>query len=73
MTQRGTPPLISVQEAAERLAVSQGRLYALVRQRLLPAVRLGRSLRFDRAQLEAFVEAGGAGWPGGWRKSNSGR
>jgi excisionase family DNA binding protein len=49
--------LVTVQEAARYLAVSVSTLYGWVWQRRISFVKVGRALRFDLADLEAFVEA----------------
>ena len=49
--------LFTVQEAAQYLAVSTSTLYGWVWQRRIPFVKIGRALRFDPRDLEAFVEA----------------
>jgi excisionase family DNA binding protein len=49
--------LVTVQEAARYLAVSVSTLYGWVWQRRVPFIKMGRALRFDPADLEAFVEA----------------
>lgn len=41
--------------------VSRHRIYDLVRRDLLPHVRVGRRIYFDRTQLEAFIADGGRG------------
>jgi excisionase family DNA binding protein len=48
---------MTVKEAAEYLAVPAPTLYTRVWQRAIPFVRLGRSLRFDRNDLDALIEA----------------
>jgi len=53
---------------AGRLGVSYARAAELVRQDLLPVVRLGRQIRVNPAALEAFISAGGKSLPGGWRR-----
>lgn len=53
--------LLTPFEAACLLAVSKTRLYRLTGAGVVPTVRLGRSLRFSPAALEAFVESGGVG------------
>ncbi|MEQ1856171.1 MAG: helix-turn-helix domain-containing protein [Longimicrobiales bacterium] len=53
--------LLTAREAADRLNVTLDRVYALVRSRKLPGVRLGRSVRVDRATLERYIEDGGSG------------
>ncbi len=40
---------------AERLGVRPGRVYQLVREGVIPAVRIGRSVRFDEEQVEDFI------------------
>jgi excisionase family DNA binding protein len=49
--------LLTVQEAAKYLAVSVSTLYGWVWQRRVPFVKIGRALRFDPSDLEAFVDA----------------
>jgi excisionase family DNA binding protein len=63
--------LLKASHVAELLSVSVARVYAMARQNLLPVVRLGRQVRFDRAQLEEWLRAGGKSLPGGWRKIES--
>ena len=52
------PRLLTVREAAAWLACSQANVYALVEKGDLPVVPVGRrkGYRFDRRDLEAFVE-----------------
>ena len=49
--------LITIKEAASYLAVSVSTLYGWVWQRRIPYIKMGRALRFDRADLEQFVQA----------------
>ena len=35
---------------------------------LLPIVRLGRRLYVSRERMRDWINCGGAGWPGGWRR-----
>ena len=51
--------LLRIAEVAEVLDVSRARAYELVREGLLPVVRLGRQIRVDPTQLEAWLVAGG--------------
>lgn len=51
--------LLTAAEAAERLRVSTWRLYDMVREGMIPAVRLGRSVRVDPGALEDFIANGG--------------
>lgn len=61
-------PLINLQKTAERLGIGYDKAADLVRKGLLPAVRVGRQIRIDPDQLEAWIAGGGRAWPGGWRK-----
>lgn len=60
--------LLNARQVAERFGMPVERVYALARQGLLPAVRLGRQVRFSAAALEEFVRNGGKALPGGWRR-----
>ncbi len=53
--------LLRIDEVAELLDVSRARTYELVREGLLPVVRLGRQIRVDPSKLEAWLDAGGIG------------
>jgi excisionase family DNA binding protein len=49
--------LITIQEAAKFLSVSKSTLYGWVWQRRIPFVKVGRSLRFELAELQKFVQS----------------
>ncbi len=49
--------LLTARQVAEQLAVSQRFVYDLAARGDLPSVRMGAVLRFDQADVEAFVEA----------------
>lgn len=49
---------LSVPEAAERLGVSPRFVRRLVAERRIPYLKLGRHVRFDPADLDAFLAAG---------------
>ncbi len=55
-------PLLTVQDAAKYLAVSVSTVYGWVWQRRIPFVKIGRAVRFDPRDLEAFVEASKQGY-----------
>ena len=46
-----TEPLLNASEAAQLLKVPRSTLYELVRSRGLPHIKVGRALRFTRADL----------------------
>jgi excisionase family DNA binding protein len=50
--------LLSVEEAAERLGTSVRFLRRLIAERRIAFVRVGRHVRIDPADLEAFIAAG---------------
>lgn len=54
--------------AAEVLNIRRKQAEDLARRGVLPVVRVGRQLRVDPAKLSAWIEAGGAALPGGWRR-----
>jgi excisionase family DNA binding protein len=58
------PPMLTADEASTMLRVRKPQLYALAREGIVPAVRVGRAIRFNRDQLQAWIENGGAPHPG---------
>lgn len=60
--------LLTVSDVAERLGIRPDRVYTLIREQLLPCVKLGRQVRVDATQLEAWIASGGQALPGGWRR-----
>jgi excisionase family DNA binding protein len=49
--------LVTIKEATRFLSVSVSTLYGWVWQRRISFVKVGRALRFDRSDLERFVQA----------------
>ncbi|BDG59924.1 helix-turn-helix domain-containing protein [Caldinitratiruptor microaerophilus] len=60
--------LATAREIAAEYGLRVERVYELARQSLIPHVRVGRSVRFDRLAVERWIEAGGQALPGGWRR-----
>jgi excisionase family DNA binding protein len=60
--------LLSVEEVAPILGISVARAYELCRTNIVPHIRLGRQIRINPDQLNAFIDRGGKGLAGGWRK-----
>lgn len=57
-----TPPqserkLLTVREAAKQVRVSERSLFNYTRRGLLPAVKMGRSVRYDPVDVWRFVDA----------------
>ena len=48
-------------EAARAMAVSERTLWALTKSGRIPAVRIGRAVRYDPADLRAYIEASKCG------------
>ena len=52
--------LIRVAAVAEMLDLDSHRVYELARKGVIPCVRIGRQIRFDRDRIEAWIHAGGS-------------
>lgn len=61
-------PLLTMEQAAKILNVTYYRMADLVRQNVVPAVRLGRQVRIDPDAFDEFIRGGGKSLPGGWRR-----
>jgi len=57
-----------VPEGAGLLGVTVPRMYQLIRENIVPAIHLGRSVRLDVGMLRQFCETGGKKFKGGWRR-----
>lgn len=51
---------LSVEDIAEHLGVSKDTVYAWIARRQMPAHKVGRLWKFQRAEVDAWVKAGGA-------------
>ena len=62
-----TYDLLTVDEVCDRLKISRSALYGLRRTGMAPpAIKIGRQLRFRRADLENWINAKPDSWlPGG--------
>lgn len=49
-------PLLSAKETAKRLAISERSLWSLTNAKQIPHLRIGRTLRFDPRDLDAWIE-----------------
>jgi len=47
--------LLSVRRAARRLGLHRGTTYNLIRRGVIPAVRIGGSIRLDPRELDAWL------------------
>ena len=60
MTTNDTPQdrlLLIPRQAAEALSISPRTLWALTASHEIRCVRIGRSVRYDRADLQAYIDA----------------
>ena len=49
--------LLNIEEASEYLSVPKGSLYKMAWQERLPfVVKIGRALRFDKTQMDKWIE-----------------
>jgi len=51
---------LSVEEIGEHLGVSKDTVYAWIAKRHMPAHKVGRLWKFQKADVDAWVKAGGA-------------
>ena len=52
--------LLTAKQTADVLQVTLPRVYELARERVIPAVRLGRQIRFNETALREWIGRGGA-------------
>lgn len=50
-----TTRLMTSREAAQYLCISERKLWDMLKNNEIPSVRLGRAVRIDRADLDAFI------------------
>jgi excisionase family DNA binding protein len=58
---RETRPLLTVEEAAARLRLSRPTMYRLIAAELVPAFRVGGSIRIDADELEEWLTGSAVG------------
>ncbi len=51
---------LSVEEIAEYLGISKDTVYAWISKKGMPAHRVGRFWKFQRAEVDTWVKSGGA-------------
>jgi excisionase family DNA binding protein len=61
--------LLIVPEVAEIIRTSPDQVYSLVRQGILPGMKIGRRVVISEDALQKWIEQGGQAWPGNWRKN----
>lgn len=60
--------LMSPKAAFDIIGVSEQQGYSLIRQGILPVVKVGRQYRVDPEALRDWIRSGGRSFEGGWRK-----
>ena len=66
MPVRNSPPptmLLTVRQAAEALQISERKLWSMTASGEIPRVRIGRSVRYDPTDLQAWIERQKTGGP----------
>ena len=63
--QQQLKPMLTAEEAGELLDIRKPQVYALARDGILPSVRVGRLVRFNRDILLAWIAQGGSQHPAG--------
>jgi len=58
---------MTIRQASDYLAIPVPTLYTRVFKRTIPFVRLGRSIRFDRSDLDAWVDSSKVSPAKAWR------
>jgi excisionase family DNA binding protein len=51
------PRLLSAQQAAEYLAISERKLWNMTKENRIPAVKIDRCIRYDISDLDSFIVA----------------
>lgn len=51
------PSMLTVRETAYELRYHRSTTYQMIKKGIIPSVRLGRSIRVRRADLEALIES----------------
>lgn len=57
------PRMLRCKAVAEMLDLPEQRVYILAREGVLPHVKVGRAIRFNEAELEEWIAAGGSSYP----------
>lgn len=55
------PPMLTAAQVADLLMIRRPQVYTLAREGIIPSVRVGRTIRFNRDRLLAWIDAGGTG------------
>lgn len=48
--------LLTAKDAAKYLCISERKLWGMTKTGEIPAVRLGRAVRYDRSDLDSFIQ-----------------
>jgi excisionase family DNA binding protein len=65
------PRLQTPAETAARMRMSKRALLAAAAEGIVPCVRIGRRVLFDREAIDAFIKSGGKAFEGGWRRERA--
>ena len=62
------PRLMTPEQTAKVLLMPKRSLLAAAAEGIVPCVRIGRRVLFDREAIEEFIRTGGKAFEGGWRR-----
>jgi excisionase family DNA binding protein len=68
MADQPLPRLLTAEQAAPSLRLSKRALLEAAAEGIVPCVRIGRRVLFDRETLTAWIKSGGKG---GWRRERA--
>ena len=68
---KGVQMLLTAEEIAKILRVRKDNVYRMVREGILPAVHIGKTVRIDAEKFQKWIDSGGQQFEGGWRKQVS--
>ncbi|GMU52604.1 MAG: hypothetical protein AMXMBFR33_17500 [Candidatus Xenobia bacterium] len=60
----------TVDQVADMVQLTRARVYDAIRQKLLPAVHIGRQVRIEEQGFREWVRQGGSALDAGWRHQN---
>lgn len=55
------PAMLTAKQVSKLLRIRLPQVYVLARHGIIPSVRVGRTVRFNRDKLFAWIDAGGSG------------
>lgn len=60
----GAKRMLRSRDVAKILDIPEKRVRILAQEGIIPRVKVGRQVRFNAAEIEAWIQAGGSDYPG---------